>query len=191
VLLSISGSIAVSEESSEEDKKWWQKRSIGSDLHYPHRLHMAAMAEEGDSCLLCHPFTPRTERKEHNIDQLETIANEPLMVICHDCHVDDLRAPWRCNLCHSEPQKIWPKDHGFDYINRHGESARLSGTECKTCHLSTSFCTDCHFRRDRVGNDYHELGYQSRHGIDARMMPNQCGRCHMGRFCADCHRRKQ
>jgi len=178
----------------QNDLSWWEKRNhkaTQAEIYYPHNKHMQSMDKEGDSCMLCHTFNANNIIKEKHLKQLTTIANEPLEKICHDCHVDDLRAPWRCNLCHSDATKIWPDDHNFSYIQRHSEDARRDETVCQTCHLDMSFCTDCHFKRDSSGSDYHPMEYQSRHGIDARMMGGNCGRCHNSFFCSDCHRSKQ
>lgn len=183
--------VTLAGEGVSKEDKWWQKRAVGQEIHYPHNIHMEAMNKEGDSCLLCHSFNQNSRVDEKQLAALETIANEPLKAICHDCHLDDLRAPWRCDLCHLNPKTIWPNDHDFNYLTRHGEDARHDEKSCRTCHVAISFCTDCHFRRGRVGENHHELGYQSRHGIDARMMPSNCGRCHSGLFCSDCHRRKK
>jgi len=176
-------------------KKWWENRLKQKDIYYPHQVHMQAMDEEGDSCMLCHTFAKNKLVNEKQLKQITTIANEPLEAICHDCHLDDVRAPWRCNICHTDKTKIWPDDHNYDYIHQHNEDARNSENQCRSCHLDIAFCSDCHFRRtgagQGIGQDYHSMGYQSRHGIDARMMPSQCGRCHNSLFCSDCHRYKQ
>jgi len=184
---------------SPEKKKWWENRIKQADIYYPHQAHMQSMTEEGDSCMLCHTFANNKIINEKQLKQLTTIANEPLKAICHDCHLDDVRAPWRCELCHTDKTTIWPDDHNYDYIHQHNEDARISEKACRSCHLDIAFCSDCHFRRSGGGNakgqglgaDYHPLGYQSRHGIDARMMPSQCGRCHNSFYCSDCHRYKQ
>lgn len=177
-----------------EEKKWWEERierGKRGDIYYPHNVHMEVMEEEGDSCMLCHNFTKNSDVNEDRLKTLTTISNEPLEKICHDCHVVDLRAPWRCDLCHPDSTKIWPDDHNFGYIQHHSEDARRDEKVCRDCHLDLSFCTDCHFRRDTAGKDYHPMGYQSRHGIDARMMAGNCGRCHNNFFCNDCHRNKR
>ena len=175
-------------------KSWWDTRNAKEkrgDIFYPHNAHMQAMDEEGDSCLLCHTFNKNFELKQDRLRAITTIANESLEKICHDCHVDDLRAPWRCELCHPDPEKIWPNDHNFNYTLHHSEDARRDEKICKTCHLDLSFCTNCHLRRDTSGADYHPMGYQSRHGMEARMMAGNCGRCHNSFYCRDCHQNKE
>ena len=192
------GFVAISDELPNkkpvEKKSWWESRNAKAeraDIFYPHNAHMQVMDEEGDSCMLCHTFNSNSTVKEERLKTLTTIANEALEPICHDCHVDDLRAPWRCELCHPDPEKIWPDDHNFDYILHHSEDARHDEAICKTCHLDLSFCTDCHLRRDTSGDDYHPMGYQTRHGLESRMMSGNCGRCHNTFFCRDCHRNKE
>ncbi len=191
------GVTAYSETTDTAEKKqqtWWEKRNAmaeQADIFYPHNVHMEAMEEEGDSCLLCHSYSANSIVDEKQLKPITTIANESLEQICHDCHVVDLRAPWRCDLCHPDVTKIWPDDHNFGYVLHHSEDARRNEDACRECHLDLSFCTDCHFRRDTSGDDYHPMGYQSRHGIEARMMASNCGRCHNAFYCDDCHRSKQ
>ena len=174
-----------------KNKTWWEKRMQREDIYYPHIIHKQAMDQEGDSCMLCHSFSKNKLTDEQQLKALTTIANEPLEKVCHDCHVDDLRAPWRCDLCHKDKTKIWPDDHNFNYIDNHGEDARRNEAICRTCHLEVSYCSDCHFRRDTSGPDYHPMGYQSSHGIEARLMASNCGRCHNSMYCDDCHRNKR
>ncbi|MCK5889258.1 MAG: hypothetical protein KAG19_04890 [Methylococcales bacterium] len=145
------------------------------------------MEEEGDSCLLCHTFQKNTEHDEKKRKAINIIANEALEAICHDCHVTEVKAPWRCDVCHDDPKTIWPADHNSGYIENHGEDSKRNEKECKTCHLDTKFCSDCHFRRDTSGKGYHPLGYRSKHGLEARMMPANCSRCHNVFYCQDCH----
>lgn len=194
LLLGHGGLLAELVNSETKPPSWWEKRNAmakHADIFYPHNAHMDVMEQEGDSCLLCHSYSANTVVDEQQLKPLTTIANEALEQICHDCHVVDLRAPWRCDLCHPDKTAIWPDDHNFGYVLHHSEDARRDEAECRTCHLDLQFCTDCHFRRDTSGDDYHPMGYQSRHGIDARMMGSNCGRCHNTFYCNDCHRSKQ
>jgi len=170
-----------------KEKTWWQKRDVRSDIYYPHKAHYATMEEEGDSCLLCHSFQKNAEHDDKKRAPLNTIANEPLEAICHDCHLTELRAPWRCDVCHDDVTKIWPADHNSGYIQNHAEDSKQNADECRTCHVDQKFCTDCHFRRDTFGSGYHPLGYRSKHGLEARMMPANCSKCHNYFYCRDCH----
>ncbi|MGI9212329.1 MAG: hypothetical protein ACR2HF_07625 [Methylococcaceae bacterium] len=175
-------------EEAQHEPTWWEKRDKRSDIYYPHKAHFAVMEEEGDSCLLCHGFGPNTRRDKQNLKPLTTIANEPLKAVCHNCHVDERRGPWRCELCHDDRTKIWPADHNFSYIDHHGEAGRRDEAACRDCHLDLSFCTNCHFRRDTAGQGYHPLGYRSLHGLEARIDTLSCGRCHNTPYCDECHR---
>ncbi|MDD5036183.1 MAG: hypothetical protein PHE55_15645 [Methylococcaceae bacterium] len=167
---------------------WWDKREHRSDIQFPHKAHLSILKEEGDSCLLCHTFAKNEVTDPKQLKPLETIANEPLKAVCHNCHVDEKRAPWRCNLCHDDKTRIWPDDHNFNYIQNHAEDGRRNEQACRQCHLDLAFCTDCHFRRDVAGaNSYHPLGYRTLHGIEARMTALSCGRCHNAQYCANCH----
>jgi hypothetical protein len=166
---------------------WWEKRDQRSDIYYPHKLHYETMEKEGDSCLLCHTFQKNEEHDETKRKPLNIIANEPLMGICHHCHVDEKRAPWRCDLCHDDNKKIWPADHNSGYIQNHGEDSQQNMEICANCHLDRKFCTDCHFSRDTLGTGYHPLGYVNRHGLESRMMPANCSQCHNSFYCKDCH----
>ena len=176
---------------AEKEKTWWKKRQTNQDIYYPHKIHMQSMNEEGDGCMLCHTFAKNTLKDEKQLKDLTIIANEPLKAICHNCHLDDVRAPWRCNICHSDKTTIWPDDHNYDYIHQHNEDARLSENQCRSCHLGVAFCSNCHFRRGGGDTDYHPMAYQSSHGIDARMMASQCARCHNSFYCSNCHRNKK
>ncbi len=152
------------------------------------------MEADGDACLRCHPFNGTDIRDIKRLQAINVIANEPRREICHSCHVVQLSAPWRCDLCHDQPQKIWPQDHNFNYIAQHGEDSRLDESQCRECHLDLSFCTDCHFRRDSSHNGsrhrVHPLAYISTHGLEARFDTASCGRCHNVDYCSDCHRRQ-
>ncbi|MCF6257004.1 MAG: hypothetical protein L3J98_11015 [Gammaproteobacteria bacterium] len=177
--------------SQEKKETWWEKRNKRPDLYYPHNVHMDVMEKEGDSCLLCHPFTANKITDLEQLKKLTVIANEPLEAICHECHVVKLTAPWRCELCHSSPDTIWPNDHNFNYLTHHGEDARQDEGKCRQCHIDISFCSDCHFRRDPIQRRVHTLGYRTAHGIDARMNTASCSRCHNAHYCSDCHRERR
>ncbi len=172
----------------EKEKTWWEQRNERLDLYYPHNAHMAVMEKEGDSCLLCHPFTANNITDLEQLKKLNVITNEPLEAICHECHVVKLSAPWRCDLCHHSSDDIWPDDHNFNYIAHHGEDARLDEGKCRQCHIDISFCSDCHFRRDPLQRRVHGLGYRTTHGLEARMNTMSCSRCHTVQYCRDCHR---
>ncbi len=178
------------EATNEKDERWWEKRHQRADIFYPHKAHQAVMEADGDACLRCHPFNPTGIRDLERLRVINVIANEPLREICHSCHVDRISAPWRCDLCHDQRQKIWPQDHNFNYIANHAEDSRLDESQCRECHLDLSFCTDCHFRRDSSRHRVHPLAYVSAHGLEARFDIASCGRCHDVDYCSDCHRRR-
>lgn len=169
-------------------KTWWEKRDERPDIRFPHNAHEEILKEEGDSCLLCHGFGATGITDEKKLKPLTTIANEPLKEVCHSCHINEKRGPWRCNLCHTDKTKIWPEDHNFGYIEHHGEDGRRDEQACRECHLDINFCTNCHLRRDTLGTGYHPLGYRTLHGIESRIDTLSCGRCHNTPFCDDCHR---
>ena len=183
--------LAAGAQVAPKEKKWWEKREERKDIYYPHNAHLKVMEQEGDSCMLCHTFAGTDLTDEKQLKLLTTLANEPLKAICHSCHVaeqgGDLRAPWRCDLCHHDKTKIWPKDHNFGYIQHHSEDARRDEQACRECHLDMAYCTNCHFRRDTSGTGYHPLGYRTLHGIEARTMPSNCARCHNQTYCDECH----
>jgi hypothetical protein len=172
-------------------KDWWEKRNEQRDLFFPHNAHREVLKENGDSCLLCHAFTKNNLTDPQQLDQLTAITNEPLQAVCHSCHVQERTAPWRCALCHSQKQDIWPDDHNGNYLRHHSEDARQNEPVCRTCHLDLSFCTDCHFRRQPRGGEFHPLGYIGRHGLEVRMNAADCGRCHNPSYCSDCHRSRR
>jgi hypothetical protein len=171
-----------------EGRTWWEKREGRPDIYYPHNVHLEVMKEEGDSCMLCHSFEKTDIADPKRLAPLNAIANEPLKAVCHNCHVVEQRAPWRCDLCHDDRTKIWPDDHNFNYIQNHSEDGRRDEQACRECHLDLAFCTNCHFRRDVAGaNSRHPLGYRTLHGIEARMSALSCGRCHNAQYCTECH----
>lgn len=180
------------ETGAETAQRWWEKRQeIKPDIYFPHNLHIEALEQEGDVCALCHSFQKTGETDPELIKEMTVIVNEPLKAICHDCHVDEQRAPWRCTVCHVDKTTIWPDDHNFNYIQHHGSIARDNEQPCRECHIELSFCSDCHFRREISGMGYHPMGYITLHGMEARVMPGNCGRCHNNRYCDDCHERRQ
>ncbi|MDH3973066.1 MAG: hypothetical protein OEV42_02195 [Deltaproteobacteria bacterium] len=170
-----------------EEKRWWEKREGMEDLYFPHNEHFKAMKDE-DPCMSCHIFTKNSVTDLKKLEALTIIANEPLEVICHECHVDSLKAPSECTLCHKKPDTIWPEDHRYNYIENHGNDSAIDETACKKCHMSNAFCTDCHFRRDSGKSRVHNPAYMGSHGIEARTSPGKCGKCHKGRYCDNCHR---
>lgn len=171
-----------------KEKSWWERREQRRDIYYPHKLHIEAMEKGSDPCLRCHPFNSNNVTDVKQLKTLNVIANEPLKAICHECHTVKLTAPWRCNLCHTDPAAIWPDDHNFDYLSHHAEDARLDDAKCRQCHIDLSFCSDCHFRRDPSQRRVHAMAYRNSHGIDARLQAANCSRCHTARYCSDCHR---
>ncbi len=178
------------DETGRTGERWWEKRRQQPALFYPHNKHLAIMAEEGDPCMRCHPFNPAAGKNSDLHRRLAPIANEPMMAICHDCHVTRRRASWSCDLCHPDPETIRPKDHGFDYANHHAEAVRRDADSCETCHLDQAFCTDCHFQRLGGPDHEHPPGYADSHGLDARLDALTCSGCHQSFFCRDCHRRR-
>ena len=176
------------EKPPEGEKGWWQQRQDRSDIRYPHKAHFEVMERAGDPCIMCHPFSKNETTDPRRLRAITTIANEPLEMICHECHVAEQNAPTACDLCHTDMAAIWPQDHHFDYIYNHAEAARRDRGECQSCHLDLSTCTDCHFRRDRSRQRQHLPGYRSSHGLDARLSTIGCSRCHNASYCIDCHR---
>ncbi len=172
--------------------RWWKRREERKpEIYFPHNVHMEIMRQEGDVCMVCHSFQSTEIVDIKLLKRFTEILNEPLKAICHDCHVVERRAPWRCAICHPDKTKIWPQDHNFGYLQHHAEAARRNERACRECHLELSYCTDCHFRRRISGFGYHPPGYLTLHGIEARTMPLNCGRCHNPFYCDNCHRRRR
>lgn len=196
-MLAISAPVLISspfqsKTETETEQRWWEKRKERKpDIYFPHNLHIEALKKEGDVCALCHSFQKTGETDLELIKELTMVINEPLKSICHDCHVVERRAPWRCTICHTDKTTIWPEDHNFNYVQHHGTVARKNEQPCRECHIELSFCSDCHFRREASGIGYHPLGYITLHGMEARAMPGNCGRCHNNRYCDQCHERRR
>ena len=166
---------------------WSELRQKRADIYYPHEPHYPIMQELGDACMLCHSFGGNTEHELSLLQKLNDVANEPLESICHSCHVDKRQAPSRCDVCHTNPQKVWPSSHDYDYIHTHSTEAIVDENSCKECHLAVSFCTDCHFSRGSLPGNEHPLGYINSHGIEARMNVSSCSTCHSAAYCSECH----
>ncbi|HFD32584.1 MAG TPA: hypothetical protein ENJ28_07785 [Gammaproteobacteria bacterium] len=171
-----------------KEKKWWEKREeIKPDIYYPHKIHMKIMKKNGDSCMLCHSFMSINITDPGLLKSITKIANEPLKEICHECHIVNVSAPSKCDVCHANLTSITPASHNYNYKLNHAEDSLFNPSECKTCHLDLSFCTDCHFRRDTGQRKVHVIGYLGSHGIDSRIDPAACARCHNAGYCSDCH----
>ena len=171
-----------------KELKWWEKRRQRPDIVFPHNAHKEVLAARGDVCMACHPFSGIPPTDPEVLAKINTIANEPLEAICHECHVDDRSAPMACELCHPDTRKIRPADHGGNYAFFHGEAGRGDETACRQCHLALSYCTDCHLARDPAQRVLHPLGYRDRHGLEARLDAGTCSGCHTLSYCEDCHR---
>jgi len=192
VLMTLLAWLTTAATAEKKDKSWWEKREERKpNIYFPHNVHMDIMKQEGDMCMLCHSYQPTRETDPERLRAMTEVLNEPLKEICHDCHVVERRAPWRCDICHPDKTRIWPSDHDFGYVQHHGATARKDEKACRECHLELSFCTDCHFRREISGIGYHPLGYVTLHGMEARTMPSNCGRCHNNFYCDECHRRRR
>ncbi|VAX09026.1 hypothetical protein MNBD_GAMMA25-106 [hydrothermal vent metagenome] len=172
-----------------KEKTWWEKRKdMQPDLYYPHKIHMDTMKKKGDSCMLCHTFMKNEMVESTLLKKITRIANEPGKAICHECHVLNISAPSRCNLCHQNIDTITPESHHYNYKYNHAEDSRVDESECRRCHIDISFCSDCHFRRDTGQRKVHTVAYLNSHGLDARFDSASCGRCHNASYCSDCHR---
>ena len=169
---------------------WWQKRHKRADIYFPHNAHMSVMQKRGDLCMACHPFTGTPKTSIQQQQKLTHLSNEPLEAICHECHVVERSAPLDCKVCHTDISKIRPKDHGLNYNDFHGATAKRNEAKCRTCHIEMSFCTNCHFRHNNSQRIKHPLGYRDRHGLDARLDASACGRCHNASYCRNCHQGK-
>ncbi len=171
-----------------KEKTWWEKRKdIKPDIYYSHEKHMKIMKQNGDSCMLCHSFMKNDINDPDLLKSTTRIANEPLKEICHECHVVNIRAPSRCDVCHVNIASITPANHNYNYKLNHAEDSLFNSSECKACHIDLSFCTDCHFRRDTGQRKVHDIGYLNSHGIDSRIDPAACAGCHNVSYCHDCH----
>jgi hypothetical protein len=173
--------------SKDEEKSWWEKRHQRSDIYFPHNAHQQVMSESKDVCMACHPFNTNKVTDLKLLEDVQTIYNEPLEVICHSCHMATRTAPLACDVCHTDTQTIRPPDHKGDYTWFHTEAAKIDEKACRVCHIDLNFCTDCHFRRNASKQMLHPLGYRDRHGLDARINPSTCAGCHQYGYCSECH----
>jgi nitrate/TMAO reductase-like tetraheme cytochrome c subunit len=103
------------------------------------------------------------------------------MQTCPMCH-NEQGAPDRCDFCHSAP----PADaHRPDYLQEHGEEARLNTDACLRCHHDKeTFCDACH----ALPPENHYSGtWRYTHSADAEDDPANCEACHDEAYCAQCH----
>jgi hypothetical protein len=168
--------------------------------------HQQHLGMEGVECVTCHAGLEKVDYAGP--------ANMPGMATCNSCH-DDLKAPARCEACHTTVVDLTPASHLIANFRReHRLPARIGGLDvgCATCHTQ-SFCADCHSAagllnvstRDlmvdpapRGGTSVtpnqlkvqmvHGLNYRFTHGLDAKAKAAECQTCHSAQeFCVQCH----
>ncbi len=107
---------------------------------------------------------------------------------CSSCH-----QPTFCTACH-DGARAPGSFHGFNYVQRHGQSAWTPDAECSACHQTQAFCVNCHRQvgvasTQARGNRFHDAGgyWFLGHGAAARRSLETCTTCHSQQFCMQCH----
>jgi predicted CXXCH cytochrome family protein len=113
---------------------------------------------------------------------------------CMTCHVGEparaiaalpVSAPGRAAGVHLT--RTPPRNHTFDFRERHGPEANARPRSCETCHTRPS-CLECH--RGDVGPErrYHPQNFVTRHPGAAYSREANCTDCHNpAQFCQSCH----
>ncbi len=156
---------------------------------FDHTQHAKAFEKAKVSCVDCHPVgafsKPETAR---------VVPEGPLSgprSSCHGCHLQELegaprKAKGTCLSCHADRMALIPADHGLDWVDVHGDSARSRGASCSDCH-DTNTCVACHEGRGALSAKPHGPGWGAFHGVEARLDPRSCASCHTGDSCVTCH----
>ena len=160
-------------------------------MNYSHETHKKVMQEEGFDCFVCHPMDvkPKDEKSVEEAIKLSKQSFFPGKDTCHFCHYNPEAgniAPGECSLCHFNMAEIEPKNHNFNWAEKHAIFAKADEESCENCH-SPRFCEDCHKRRDLPTIMVHDRNFRFVHGIEARANPRECGNCHEVTFCNTCH----
>lgn len=107
---------------------------------------------------------------------------------CARCHTATF-----CSSCH-DAVRAPASFHGFNYVQRHGQSALTPDAECASCHQTQAFCVRCHQQvgissTQARGNRFHDRGgfWLLGHGAAARRSLETCTTCHSQQFCMACH----
>jgi nitrate/TMAO reductase-like tetraheme cytochrome c subunit len=155
------------------------------------------------NCLKCHPVSEipnedggvRMNHEEHLklrgllcADCHDTVSHKRTgqpagvqMLTCVMCH-NEQGEPNDCGFCHVTPPA---SGHAPDYMEDHGQEARLNEAECLRCHHDKkAFCDECH----GFPPASHFSGrWRYTHGADAEKDPESCEACHDEAYCAQCH----
>jgi len=164
---------------------------IGVRMNYSHERHEKVMKKEGFDCYLCHPMNVefKDEKSAEELIKASDKAFYPGKETCHFCHFNPEAgniAPGECSLCHFDMAAITPKNHNFNWMEKHAIFSKADQESCENCH-SPRFCEDCHKRRDLPTIMVHDRNFRFIHGIEARANPRKCGSCHEITFCETCH----
>jgi hypothetical protein len=161
-------------------------------MNFSHEVHKKVMQKEGFDCFVCHPMNvkPKDEKSVEEAIKLSKQAFFPGKQTCHFCHYNSKAsnniAPGECSLCHFNMAEIEPKNHNFNWTEKHAIFAKANVESCQNCH-APKFCEDCHKRRDLPTIMVHDRNWRFVHGIEARANPRECGNCHEITFCNTCH----
>jgi len=170
------------------------QRPSSAKMTFSHELHKKTLEKEGFDCFVCHTVNVEIEGKdEADIEALIKVSEQtffPGKQTCHFCHYNPTSgniAPRECSICHINPGDVQPKNHNFNWMEKHAIFSKSDLKSCENCH-SQSFCNDCHKRRDIPTMRVHDRNFRFIHGIEARANPNSCGKSHQEQsFCQTCH----
>jgi hypothetical protein len=149
----------------------------------PKFSHVRHLEQGKLACTTCHANldAPLTAEKS---------AHVPGMTECMSCHTQQL-VKNDCAICHLPSDKLRPRDHNLNWINRHGGEAQGErDSRCAVCHNTNQTvadaCERCH-QGDAMTSP-HPRNYIARHGQEAHLSDVKCSTCHEQRdFCNSCH----
>ncbi len=147
---------------------------------FSHEQHIAA----GNNCESCHSAVTQKEEAFPYI--------LPTMAECMNCHEQQVVSV-ECATCHTPLENLKPMSHTINFVNNHGDQARMSAEEmsadmsCMVCHTE-QYCQDCH-EGENLARFTHPLNYEFTHALEAQMNAKDCAVCHSEpEFCNACHR---
>lgn len=78
-----------------------------------------------------------------------------------------------------------PETHNDAWGVLHGKKARVSESECITCHTDRLECITCH--EDTKPRSHNATWTMKSHGQESRWNRNACKTCHTEDSCMECH----
>lgn len=78
-----------------------------------------------------------------------------------------------------------PSTHNTNWIETHGNAAKVNEAECYVCHEDRNECIMCH--EDTAPRSHTSTFVNRTHGMESRWDRTACQTCHKQDFCDACH----